>query len=71
LVDTKRRAMQTLKKFIVGYEAAEKATEIPARRLERMVERCQIRAIKPNRRTIMFVPEHLIEDLMSMEVEKI
>jgi hypothetical protein len=65
--------MQTLEKikFIIGYVCASEFTGVPARRLQRMVEARQIRAIKPNSRTIMFVPEHLMEDLMAMEVAKI
>jgi len=59
------------RKFLIGYRQASEFTDLPERRLERMVESRQIRAIKPNRRTIMFVPEHLMEDLMAMEVAKI
>jgi len=36
-----------------------------------MVESRRIRAIKPNARVVMFVAEHLMEDLMAMEVAKI
>ena len=69
-VDTKRRDMQR-PKFLHGYKQASEFSEWPKRRLERLVESRQIRAIKPNRRTIVFVAEHLLEDLMSLEVPKL
>ena len=58
-------------KFIVGYLHASEFTGLHARRLERLVEARKIRVIKPNARTVMFVPDHLIEDLMAMEVNKL
>jgi hypothetical protein len=63
--------MQTLERLIIGYQGAEQFTGVPARRLTRLVEARKIRAIKPNSRTIMFVPSHLTEDLLAMEVEKL
>jgi hypothetical protein len=63
--------MHTQRKFLIGYSAASEFTGIPGRRLERMVESRRIRAIKPNARVVMFVAEHLMEDLMAMEVAKI
>ena len=58
-------------KFLIGYRKASEFTGLPVRRLQRMVEARQIRAIKPNLQTIMFVPERLMEDILAMEVAKI
>jgi hypothetical protein len=58
-------------KFIIGYLRAQEFTGIPVRRLQRLVESRQVRVIKPNQKTVMFVPEHLLEDLMGMEVSKL
>jgi hypothetical protein len=63
--------MQISEKFLVGYKQASEFSGIPARRIYRMVEARKIRAIKPNSRTVMFIPSRLMEDLMGMEVSKI
>ena len=58
-------------RFLTGYDMASQFTGIHRRRLERFVESRQIRAIKPNTRTILFHVEHLVEDLLAMEEAKI
>ena len=57
--------------FIIGYLRAAEFTGVHARRLQRMVERRQIRVIKPNKLTVMFDPDHLLEDIRGMEVDKL
>jgi len=63
--------MEVSEKFLVGYKQASEFSGIPARRLYRMVEARKIRAIKPNTRTVMFIPSRLMEDVMGMEVGKL
>jgi hypothetical protein len=58
-------------RFLTGYDKASEFTGIHRRRLERLVESRQIRAIKPNTRTILFHVGHLLEDLLAMEEAKI
>jgi hypothetical protein len=58
-------------RFLTGYDAASEFTGIHRRRLERLVESRQIRAVKPNTRTILFHSGHLLEDLLAMEDQKI
>jgi len=56
-------------KFLIGYE---QAAEFPgSRRLQRMVERRSIRVIKENKGTVMFEPNHLIEDLLKHDQPRI
>jgi excisionase family DNA binding protein len=56
-----------MKKFLIGYAEAAEYTGIPIRRLERMVERREIRVIKAGKRSVYFHPEHLIADIMKLE----
>jgi hypothetical protein len=58
-------------KFLNGYKEAAKFTTLPVRKLQKLVMARQIRAIKPNERTILFVPERLIEDILALEVPKL
>jgi hypothetical protein len=58
-------------RFLTGYDKASEFTGIHRRRLERLVESRQIRAIKPNSRTVLFHVGHLMEDLLAMEGAKI
>jgi hypothetical protein len=62
---------QSPPRFLTGYSEASEFTGIQSRRLRRLVESRQIRAIKPNTRTILFHVIHLIEDLLAMEEAKI
>jgi hypothetical protein len=55
------------KRFLSGYDAAAEFTGLHRRRLEKLVAARQIRAIKPNLRTILFHVGHLEEDLIAME----
>jgi hypothetical protein len=59
---------QLAPRYLNGYVAASQFTGIQVRRL---VESRQIRAIKPNTRTILFHVGHLEEDLLAMEEAKI
>jgi hypothetical protein len=62
---------QLTPRYLNGYVAASQFTGIQSRRLRRLVESRQIRAIKPNTRTILFHVGHLEEDLLAMEEAKI
>jgi hypothetical protein len=59
------------KRFINGYDEAAAFTGLNRRKLEKLVACRQIRAIKPNLRTILFHVGHLEEDLLAMEEAKI
>jgi hypothetical protein len=61
---------QLTPRYLNGYTAASQFTGIHARRLRRLVESRQIRAIKPNTRAILFHVGHLEEDLLAMEGRK-
>jgi hypothetical protein len=61
----------TQKRFLNGYAEAAAFTGLHRRKLEKLVACRQIRAIKPNIRTILFHVGHLEEDLLAMEEAKI
>jgi hypothetical protein len=58
-------------KLLKGYQEASDATGIPVRRLQRMVARRSVRVIKETDKTVMFLTDHLIEDLTAMETSKL
>jgi excisionase family DNA binding protein len=59
------------KRFISGYDEAAEFTGLHRRKIEKLVTARQIRAIKPNTRTILFHVGNLLEDLLAMEEAKI
>jgi excisionase family DNA binding protein len=59
------------KRFLTGYDEAAEFTGLHRRKIEKLVTARQIRAIKPNTRTILFHVGHLEEDLLAMEEAKI
>ena len=58
-------------KLLKGYQEASDATGIPVRRLKRMVARRSVRVIKETDKTVMFLIDHLVEDLAAMETSKL
>jgi hypothetical protein len=58
-------------KFLNGYKEAAEFTGLSVRKLQKLMMARQIRAIKPNDRTILFVPERLMEDILALEVQKL
>jgi excisionase family DNA binding protein len=59
------------KRFLSGYDEAAEFTGLHRRKIEKLVTARQIRAVKPNTRTILFYVGHLLEDLLAMEAAKI
>jgi hypothetical protein len=59
------------KRYLNGYDEATAFTGLNRRKLEKLVAGRQIRAIKPNTRTIIFHVGNLEEHLLAMEAAKI